>query len=176
MSRFISHTLKTMPDNIDKFGHLVSISDVARAHQIFNTLHKHTQEQIRANPDNFGPYTRAFYLPDYTKGNYTINPQATCTNKYCTNQLNNSNRLTLDHIIPLCKGGNNTPCNYQILCDTCNKAKGGLINPSDILIDRINKRYRIRLDYENNDFNYVNNRLGSLVDRFMWILRAQMDI
>ena len=36
-------------------------------------------------------------------------------------------RLEFDHVIPLALGGANTARNLQLLCETCNRAKGGSI-------------------------------------------------
>lgn len=36
-------------------------------------------------------------------------------------------RLELDHIIPVAKGGSNTARNIQLLCERCNRAKGDRI-------------------------------------------------
>jgi 5-methylcytosine-specific restriction endonuclease McrA len=42
----------------------------------------------------------------------------------CTSCGGNQN-LEFDHIIPLSMGGSNTARNLQLLCERCNRAKGG---------------------------------------------------
>jgi 5-methylcytosine-specific restriction protein A len=60
----------------------------------------------------------------------------------CT-QCGSTTRLTIDHLLPVCKGGKNDNWNLTTLCHTCNNNKG------DKMIDkflklRFNQRYGIK--------------------------------
>jgi len=43
-------------------------------------------------------------------------------------KCNCQERLEFDHIIPLAKGGSNTERNIQLLCESCNRAKGAIVS------------------------------------------------
>lgn len=48
-------------------------------------------------------------------------------NKRCRHCFSKDN-LVVDHIIPVCKGGNNSLNNLQRLCQKCNSEKGAHVN------------------------------------------------
>ncbi|MBL1171813.1 MAG: HNH endonuclease [Chloroflexi bacterium] len=41
----------------------------------------------------------------------------------CANCLKESDRIELDHILPICDGGTNELSNFQLLCYECHKEK-----------------------------------------------------
>jgi tetratricopeptide (TPR) repeat protein len=45
----------------------------------------------------------------------------------CCVRCGSQDRLEYDHIIPLARGGSNTERNLQLLCESCNRAKGATI-------------------------------------------------
>lgn len=46
---------------------------------------------------------------------------------YCCAKCGSVKDITLDHIIPKCKGGRDIIENLQLLCFSCNQEKGNLI-------------------------------------------------
>ena len=46
-----------------------------------------------------------------------------CINPYCTNLISEKNPITVDHVIPLSRGGKNDIANVQMLCLSCNCKK-----------------------------------------------------
>jgi hypothetical protein len=52
---------------------------------------------------------------------------------YCSREFSKDNPKSIDHIIPVCLGGNNQSDNIDISCAECNRSKGGL--PLDKWID-----------------------------------------
>lgn len=43
----------------------------------------------------------------------------------CDQSYNKTNRRpTVDHIVPLSRGGLDVECNWQLMCEMCNKKKG----------------------------------------------------
>jgi 5-methylcytosine-specific restriction endonuclease McrA len=48
-----------------------------------------------------------------------------CACHYCGDVFD-SREMTLDHVIPLCRGGKNVPDNLVPCCTGCNAAKGAM--------------------------------------------------
>ena len=47
----------------------------------------------------------------------------------CCGKTNRETHLTIDHIIPLARGGQNDISNLQTLCRTCNQRKKHYLDP-----------------------------------------------
>lgn len=45
---------------------------------------------------------------------------------YCTRQFGPTRRRTLDHLVPLARGGTNLISNLVLSCAKCNQAKGDM--------------------------------------------------
>ncbi len=43
----------------------------------------------------------------------------------CCQMCGSDERLSVDHIVPRVAGGDDNPSNLQVLCSSCNSAKGG---------------------------------------------------
>jgi len=65
-------------------------------------------------------------IPTWAKKAVFYRDRGTCTfcQKDLTGLINISNKYHIDHIVPLAKYGLNDVSNLQLLCDTCNTAKG----------------------------------------------------
>lgn len=61
----------------------------------------------------------------------------TCKCRYCDTQIMNKKDLTLDHIIPISKGGLSLPENLVVACDRCNT----------ILADKVFETFEIRREW-----------------------------
>lgn len=75
--------------------------------------------------------TQREYIPKYIKGRVYESQNRICA--HCGKELT-FQEATIDHIIPLNKGGTNEESNYAILCEDCNKDKSDLVlNPVEYL-------------------------------------------
>lgn len=64
---------------------------------------------------------------------------------YCGEELNDTNR-TIDHMVPLNKGGWHSASNVVECCRSCNSSKSDMDYPA--WLDRIDQRYRFRAERE----------------------------
>lgn len=61
------------------------------------------------------------YIPSNVKRAVWRRDQGRCV------ECGSNNKLEYDHLIPVSKGGSNTERNIQLLCEKCNRSKGGKI-------------------------------------------------
>lgn len=72
-----------------------------------------------------GVIKRCDYLPSWLKDGVFFRDKGRCQICGCdlTRLLQLDNKVNLDHIVPLQRGGTNDPINFQITCEHCNKSK-----------------------------------------------------
>ena len=89
-------------------------------------------------------FMRRRRVPRFSKTNLSLRDLDTC--QYCTQEFSRQN-LTLDHVIPLSKGGKTNWLNIVAACQRCNTQKGNktLMKPK-------------RMPYEPTYYELVNNR------------------
>ena len=63
----------------------------------------------------------------FSKYNLFLRDQFTC--QYCTEQLPNRNKCTVDHVVPVSRGGKNGWLNCVTACGPCNVEKGNKLYP-----------------------------------------------
>lgn len=49
---------------------------------------------------------------------------------HCCQHCGSTERLTIDHVVPLARFGPSTPANLQVLCKSCNTRKGARLTPA----------------------------------------------
>jgi 5-methylcytosine-specific restriction endonuclease McrA len=63
----------------------------------------------------------------FSKYNLFLRDQFTC--QYCDEQLPHRNKCTVDHVVPVSRGGTNGWSNCVTACGPCNVAKGDKLHP-----------------------------------------------
>ena len=90
-------------------------------------INKMRREWLKRNPHKASCYSNKRRAAlNKSESNYTINEWTNLCNttgNKCL-QCNKQEELTVDHIIPISKGGNNDISNIQPLCGSCNSSKG----------------------------------------------------
>lgn len=65
--------------------------------------------------------TRCAFVPQELFYKVKLRDNYKC--QHCGRQIRNSQKVYIDHVIPISKGGKNIPSNLQVLCEMCNKRK-----------------------------------------------------
>lgn len=70
---------------------------------------------------------KRFTIPKWVKKAVYFRDRGRCTICKCdlSGILSLSEKLNYDHVVPIVKGGTNEVTNIQLLCEKCNKSKGG---------------------------------------------------
>ncbi|MDA1755907.1 HNH endonuclease [Bacillus cereus] len=83
------------------------------------------------------PYENVQVLWRYYMGQTIKKRNQSLVNKFrkenfpqCSHCKETKGKLCVDHIIPLCKGGEDSIFNFQFLCECCHKKKGTLLDRS----------------------------------------------
>lgn len=94
--------------------------------------------------------------PRFTKSNLFLRDLYTC--QYCNKQLTRDT-VTLDHVVPQCKGGRTTWENIVTACGPCNSRKGDSLTPKPKTIpyrpdyyELVNKRKQLPFDIKHDSW------------------------
>jgi 5-methylcytosine-specific restriction endonuclease McrA len=79
--------------------------------------------------------------------------------EYCDTKLNKSN-FSVDHMVPLSKGGDTNDKNLAYCCKTCNSSKGEMSDVEFIQLRKLTKKWE-----DHGDYLFRRLRAASLVFR-----------
>lgn len=108
-----------------------------------------TPEEARANllasiPDDAieDPIPRQGQTKNYSRPGMTREQKDTVFERdgYQCQACGSMENLTIDHIVPISRGGSSGKRNLQVLCKGCNGAKGDSLEP----LDRLRERFQVR--------------------------------
>lgn len=113
-------------------------------------VHSHTWETRVPAVMMLKDMQRRRHRPRFSKHNLLLRDVYTC--QYCATPYTKNN-LTLDHVVPLCKGGKTSWTNIVAACGPCNNRKGSetRMQPrrapyAPDYYDLVNKRKQLQLD------------------------------